>query len=64
VLSFAGKFFVQAYEGTLVADAIATAVGVVIILAVALGLKAGIFRGIRNLVLRGTASPGAPAPHS
>jgi hypothetical protein len=61
VLSFAGKFFVQAYDGTLVADGIATVVGVFIILAVALGLKAGGLRALIVALFGGPASRGAPA---
>jgi hypothetical protein len=58
VLSFAGKFFVQASDGSVVADGIATGVGVVIILAVALALKAGIFQALAGRIL------GAPAAAS
>ncbi len=42
LLSFAGKFFVIAFDHTIKADAIATAAGVAIILAVAQVLKSGL----------------------
>jgi hypothetical protein len=41
VLSFAGKFFVIALDGTILADALATGAGVAIILAAANALKSG-----------------------
>jgi hypothetical protein len=53
VLSFAGKFFVMAFDGRLMADAIATGAGVAIILAAALALKAG---GLRTPALSGGAA--------
>jgi hypothetical protein len=56
VLSFAGKFFVPALGGSVVADGIATGVGVVIILAAAMALKAGLFQAASERLF------GAPAP--
>jgi hypothetical protein len=45
VLSFAGKFFVIALDGTILADSVATGIGVAIILAVAHILKSGMLQG-------------------
>jgi hypothetical protein len=45
VLSFAGKFLVNALDNTILADALATGTGVAIILAVAHVLKSGALRG-------------------
>ncbi len=53
VLSFAGKFFTMALGQTILADAIATGTGIVIILAVALGLKAGFFQAISDWIFGG-----------
>ncbi|MFZ1109453.1 MAG: OpgC domain-containing protein [Rhodomicrobium sp.] len=61
VLSFAGKFFVQALGGTVAADGIATGVGVVVILGVALALKAGLFQALADRLF-GPAAPRARAP--
>ncbi len=61
VLSFAGKFFVLAFGGTLLADAIATGVGIVIILAVALLLKAGFFQAIQDRLFGAATARRAPA---
>ncbi len=44
ILSFAGKFLVLALGKTVWADALATGSGIVVIFAVALGLKAGVFQ--------------------
>jgi hypothetical protein len=44
VLSFAGKFFVNALDNTILADALATGTGVAIILAVAHVLKSGVLQ--------------------
>jgi hypothetical protein len=44
VLSFAGTFVVMAFNHSIVGDAIVTGAGIAIILGVALGLKAGLFR--------------------
>jgi hypothetical protein len=62
VLSFAGKFFVLALNGTLLADAIATGTGVVIILAVAQGLKARGAKSVKKRVLGGHAEGPTAAP--
>ena len=59
VLSFAGKFFVMAFDHSILGDAIATSAGIVIILAVALGLKAGLFRAISDWLLGGIGKPEA-----
>jgi hypothetical protein len=62
VLSFAGKFVVQAFGYTLLGDAIVTGAGIVIILAVALGLKAGLFQAASDRLLGGIGKPeAAPA---
>ena len=57
VLSFAGKFFVMAFDHSVLGDAIATGVGIVIILAVALGLKAGFFQAVSDWLFGGTGKP-------
>jgi len=44
VLSFAGKFFVNAFDGSILADTLATGAGVAIILAVAHILKTGMLQ--------------------
>jgi len=44
VLSFAGTFVVMAFNHSILGDAIVTGAGIAIILAAALGLKAGLFR--------------------
>src|SRR5208337_3379224 len=62
VLSFAGKCAVQALSYTLLGDAIVTGAGIVIMLAVALGLKAGLFQAFSDWLLGGMAKPeAAPA---
>jgi hypothetical protein len=62
VLSFAGKFVVMAFDHSIVGDAIVTGVGIVIILAVALGLKAGLFQAASDWLLGGIGKPeAAPA---
>jgi hypothetical protein len=53
VLSFAGKFFVMAFDHNILGDAIATSAGIVIILAVALGLKAGLFQAVSDWLFGG-----------
>ena len=64
VLSFAGKFFVMAFDHSILGDAIATSAGIVIILAVALGLKAGLFQADLRLAFwrnwQTEAAPSAP----
>jgi hypothetical protein len=62
VLSFAGKFFVQAYGGSVAADSIASGVGVVVILAVALALKADLFQALADRIFGAPAAPRAQAP--
>jgi hypothetical protein len=62
VLSFAGKFFIQAQGGSTVADGIATGAGVVIILVVALALKAGFFQALSDRLFGAPAAPPAQAP--
>jgi hypothetical protein len=57
VLSFAGKFVVQALDHTILADAIVTGAGIVIILAVALGLKAGVFQAASDWLFGGIGKP-------
>ncbi len=57
VLSFAGKFLVLALGQTILADAIATSAGIVIILAVALGLKAGVFQAASDWLFGGKSRP-------
>ena len=59
VLSFAGKFFVMALDHTILGDAIATSAEIVIILAVALGLKAGLFQAVSDWLLGGIGKPEA-----
>ncbi len=62
VLSFSGKYFVIALGRTLLAEAIATGAGVVVILAVALGLKAGVFQAAMHALSGGSSPRNAPAP--
>jgi hypothetical protein len=57
VLSFAGKFVVMAFDHSIVGDAIVTGTGIVIILAVALGLKAGFFQAASDCLVRPAGSP-------
>ncbi len=57
VLSFAGKFAVLALGQTILADAIVTGTGIVIILAVALGLKAGVFQAASDWLFGGYGKP-------
>ncbi len=62
VLSFAGKFFVMAFDHSILGDAIVTSAGIAIILAVALGLKAGLFQAVSDWLFGSIARPqGAPA---
>ena len=62
VLSFAGKFVVQAFGYTILGDAIVTGAGIVIILAVALGLRAGLFQAVSDWLFGGFGKPeAAPA---
>ena len=62
VLSFAGKFVVQAFGHTILGDAIVTGAGIVIILAVALGLRAGLFQAVSDWLFGGFGKPeAAPA---
>jgi hypothetical protein len=62
VLSFAGKFVVMAFDHSILGDAIVTGAGIVIILAVALGLKAGLFRAASDWLFGGIGKPeAAPA---
>jgi hypothetical protein len=62
VLSFAGKFVVMAFEHSILGDAIVTGAGIAIILAVALGLKAGLFQAASDWLLGGIGKPeAAPA---
>jgi hypothetical protein len=65
VLSFAGKFFTMALGQTILADAVATGVGIVIILAVGLGLKAGLFQAIFDWIFGGydRREPAPSSPH-
>jgi hypothetical protein len=51
VLSFAGKYFVIALDGTILADTLATSTGVAIILAVAHILKSGALQSWSNSVI-------------
>ncbi len=53
VLSFAGKFLLMAFGQTILADAAITGTGIVIMLAVALGLKAGLFQAISDRIFGG-----------
>ncbi len=53
VLSFAGKFVVITFDHTLLADAIVTGTGIVIILTVALALKAGLFQAVYDRLFGG-----------
>lgn len=62
VLSFAGKFFVKAYDGTILADGIASFAGIVIIIAAALVLKAGIFQAVSTRIFGGQAKARAAIP--
>jgi hypothetical protein len=59
VLSFAGKFLVMAFDHSILGDAIVTGAGIAIILAVALGLKAGLFQAASDWLLGGIAKPEA-----
>jgi hypothetical protein len=64
VLSFAGKFVVMALDHTVLADAIVSGAGIVIILAVGLGLKAGLFQAVLQWLFGGIGKPeAAPARH-
>jgi hypothetical protein len=64
VLSFAGKFVVMALDHTVLADAIVSGAGIVIILAVGLGLKAGLFQAVLRWLFGGIGKPeAAPAHH-
>ena len=57
VLSFAGKFVVMAFNHSILGDAIVTGAGIVIILSVALGLKAGLFRAASDWLFGGIGKP-------
>ena len=59
VLSFAGKFLVMAFDHSILGDAIVTGAGIAIILAVALGLKAGFFQAVSDWLFGGVGKPGA-----
>jgi hypothetical protein len=62
VLSFAGTFVVMAFDHSILGDAIVTGAGIVIILGVALGLKAGLFRAASDWLFGGIGKPeAAPA---
>ncbi len=62
VLSFAGKFMVMAFDHSILGDAIVTGAGIAIILAVALGLKAGRFQAVFDWFFGGVGKPeAAPA---
>ena len=62
VLSFAGKFVVMAFDHSILGDAIVTGAGIVIILGVALGLKAGLFRAASDRLFGEIGKPeAAPA---
>jgi hypothetical protein len=51
----------MAFDHTILGDAIATSAGIAIILAVALGLKAGLFQAISDWLLCGIGKPEAAA---
>ncbi len=57
VLSFAGTFVVTAFNHSILGDALVTGAGIVIILAVALGLKAGLFRAASDWLFGGIGKP-------
>ncbi len=62
VLSFAGKFVVMAFDHSILGDALVTGIGIVIILAVALGLKSGLFHAVSDWLFDGIAKrEAAPA---
>jgi hypothetical protein len=62
VLSFAGKFIVMAFHHSILGDAIVSGAGIGIILAVALGLKAGLFQAAYDWLFGAIAKPeAAPA---
>ncbi len=62
VLSFAGKFLVLALGQSILADAIATGAGIAIILAVALGIKAGLFQAVSGWLFGGLRPQPATSP--
>lgn len=59
VLSFAGKYLVISMGHTLQADSIATGAGILMILAVALALKAGLFQALYDKLFGGYRRPQA-----